>query len=723
MKQPLSLFRDGMLRLFLLTSLLYFLFTSPITPQFAGWRYYSSNYVTVVRDAGMYIWSGGDGLCKYNKLTGERILYNKANSKLPDDRVTAIEIEQNGIVWVTTRKGVLKINGSHWDTLSLERPAAYESFNRVYDVAIGADNVKWFAADGGLIRYNDTTFFVYEPDSTPFTAFTAKSVAIDQSGHIWVASIFAKVYRYYDGNWIQFTMYNSGLHSSQITSLTIDQQNRKWFCSEDNGVAVFDDSTWRVFNTGNSGLQHNYVKGIAFDAQGTAWIGTYGGGLSKFDGANWTTYNTGNSGIKSAFVSSVNTDTNGMVWIGTEEGVESLSNSQWSHYPGGQNAYRGANFWALQIAPDQTIWIGDYNYGAHKSSVVKYDRTTWTTFDYHNSPIPFSSIRSIKFEDSNIVWILTTNCLLRYDGSTWSTFSSTNSGLPADKLYSLAIDAAGVKWIATDEGGLVKYDNITWTTYTTANSGLPTNRVSVVAIDHHNKLWVGTLGKGVGQFDGSTWTQHVTSGSILVLEVAPNNDIWADNDNGILAMRYDGTTWTKFYASNSGIREFDDICSFSFEDNIVWLGGSQGSLYRYDGSNWKRFDYKNSPLPEDGSNKCVVDSSGTKWITAWTGHLFSYNENPTSISEQLPLEYSLLQNYPNPFNPVTTIAFDLPFRGSVSLIVYNTLGEKVRVLADEFQDAGKHQISFNGSDLPSGVYFCRLQSGDYVRTIKMVLLR
>jgi len=86
-------------------------------------------------------------------------------------------------------------------------------------------------------------------------------------------------------------------------------------------------------------------------------------------------------------------------------------------------------------------------------------------------------------------------------------------------------------------------------------------------------------------------------------------------------------------------------------------------------------------------------------------------------------EYALEQNYPNPFNPTTTIGYILKEKINAKLILLNAIGEEVAVLVNEEQDKGFHKVDFNAKSLASGVYFYRLQAGDFVQTRKILLLK
>jgi hypothetical protein len=96
----------------------------------------------------------------------------------------------------------------------------------------------------------------------------------------------------------------------------------------------------------------------------------------------------------------------------------------------------------------------------------------------------------------------------------------------------------------------------------------------------------------------------------------------------------------------------------------------------------------------------------------------------------LPLSFSLNQNYPNPFNPVTTIRYTIHvgtrhdlFLQHIQLNVYDILGSKVATLLNKKQKVGNYEVTFNAENLPSGIYYCRLKSRSFSKTIKMLLIK
>jgi len=100
-----------------------------------------------------------------------------------------------------------------------------------------------------------------------------------------------------------------------------------------------------------------------------------------------------------------------------------------------------------------------------------------------------------------------------------------------------------------------------------------------------------------------------------------------------------------------------------------------------------------------------------------------YSEPVLAADGSVPASFSLAQNYPNPFNPGTTIRYALPEKSHVTLSVFNALGQHVVTLLEETQGAGFHEVKFDGSGLPSGAYFYRVQAGGFSGTKKGLLIR
>lgn len=101
---------------------------------------------------------------------------------------------------------------------------------------------------------------------------------------------------------------------------------------------------------------------------------------------------------------------------------------------------------------------------------------------------------------------------------------------------------------------------------------------------------------------------------------------------------------------------------------------------------------------------------------------FEYS-NVIEVDVSSPQQFELSQNYPNPFNPSTTISFSLPQSSSVTLKVYDVIGNEVAILVDEVKSAGQYNISFNASNLSSGVYFYSINAGNFSEVRKMTLIK
>ena len=119
----------------------------------------------------------------------------------------------------------------------------------------------------------------------------------------------------------------------------------------------------------------------------------------------------------------------------------------------------------------------------------------------------------------------------------------------------------------------------------------------------------------------------------------------------------------------------------------------------------------------DANTGWVVGYNGTIMKTV-TGGVFVQN-----ISSEIPKEFSLYQNYPNPFNPFTVIRFQLSVAGNAALNIYDMLGRKVSTLVNEKLQPGTYEVTFDGSNLSSGIYFYQFKTDKFSETKKLILLK
>jgi len=145
---------------------------------------------------------------------------------------------------------------------------------------------------------------------------------------------------------------------------------------------------------------------------------------------------------------------------------------------------------------------------------------------------------------------------------------------------------------------------------------------------------------------------------------------------------------------------------------MVWYSSSPN------GGEWSAFNNTNI----QGGDPSVLRLSSNDYLMIYTGQPYAVNIQVTGNS--VPDKFELYQNYPNPFNPATNLEFGIPDLGFVSLKVYDVLGHEVKTLVNENKPAGRYEVTFNGTGLPSGVYFYSLLiNGNVMDTKRMGLLK
>ena len=161
--------------------------------------------------------------------------------------------------------------------------------------------------------------------------------------------------------------------------------------------------------------------------------------------------------------------------------------------------------------------------------------------------------------------------------------------------------------------------------------------------------------------------------------------------------------------------------------SVEFTIGSESGLYRayFDGlienvGIWSRALTSDEVLELYNNGDGLPYDSGSNSLNKTNS---SDNRQPLVFTNSIPTKYSLHTNSPNPFNPTTVIKYDLPQDGKVRLVVYNILGQMVATLVDDFKKAGYHQVVWNGHNMPSGMYFYKLVTDNFVQTNKMLLIK
>jgi hypothetical protein len=280
-------------------------------------------------------------------------------------------------------------------------------------------------------------------------------------------------------------------------------------------------------------------------------------------------------------------------------------------------------------------------------------------------------------------------------------FESSDSTLPVgwtkvnNAAFPISVDPDG-NWTVRDSG---QYAPGLATSLTQAHNSLRSVGVSWYA--------------GV---DTNTGTYGIADAWLITPRFVPTNDNWK-----ITFWATGGST--SFADSMQVWLSLIDSLPNSFTDYIGTCAWPTGSTY----GNWTQYTF-NVPPGYVGINLWVgfryyMDCAVDGYFVYLDDVEISDPTSVTQVGNNLPEKFALGQNYPNPFNPSTKIRFDIAKNSNVSLVIYNSLGQQVKSLVNEFKTAGYYEAEFAAGDLPSGTYFYRLTTDNFVETKKMLLVK
>ncbi|MGB9697702.1 MAG: T9SS type A sorting domain-containing protein [Ignavibacteria bacterium] len=721
-----------MKRVNIFTTLIFFiLLLSTSKPQSTYWiptnGPYGGNIRTFVKDSlnRLFIGTGGGGIY-YTTDAGNNWVNasNGLTAGTMETRINCLTIDSTNFLYVGTARGLFRSTngGVSWEKIT------YFTTNEIYSMVVTADNrlfvstlnTIWVSTDNGL---NWNTSAGGLPNST------YSNLCVAPNSFIYASTYPTGVVRSTDGgaNW---TAVNSGLPGNSIGALIATANNYLFAGVSGQGI-YFSTNNGDSWSAANSGLTNMYVNGFGA-LNNILFAGTNNGIFRSTNyGANWVAVNNGFSapytGCRRFEFLSPN-----IVFAGTAAlGVLKSTNmgDQWYVSSKGINASI-----TKSIGVDflNNIWVAITG-GIFKSTDYG------TTFFKSDSGITNTHLNVIRIHPDGYLYAGT----FPMSGTPLSgVFRSTNNGISwtvamngftyqYNNVLDFAFDTSGYIYAATNDN-VYKSTNF-GNNWFRANTGITTSQIYSIAVSRKNNyVYAGTFGAGIfrSKDNGANWSpinNGLTATQIMSLEIDSNGYIFAGtNGQGVFRSKNDGDNWEQVLGAGLTLQAwkvainkrgyiFTGIVGGLIVNLGIWLSTNEGD-------NWVQIS---SGIMDPFIDAISFDSLDNGYIgSLGSGTYKSSGTTPVKTKTfEIPKTFSLEQNFPNPFNPTTTIRYSLAKDGFVSLKIYNTLGQVIEILVNNFQVAGYYQYIFNGSRFPSGVYFCRLETGNYTETRRMVLAK
>ncbi len=327
------------------------------------------------------------------------VTYNEENSKLINNSINSIYVDNNNLVWLGTREGIVQNKGNFWNLINKENSLLPN--NLITKIIQNQDGTYWIGTSNGLVTIENDIWTTYQTSTSSLPGNFITDIDFDNLGNTWVGT-------------------NKGLVKN-------------------------NSSNWTVYENLDPTYTANFITGVATNKENNnIWIGTNDFGIAKFDGNNeWEYYQRGiaaffegrpiyeinDSTIMSLHISTMEVDNNGNVWAGF-----------------------GPSYLKAESIGEEVGMGKDY------SGIERHDYSTdrWEVID-----IGFSDIRIRDFHidnNNNSVWISTGKGLIKKTAnSSTKTFIQGNSGLPSSDITASYLDKNNILWVGTRTEGIVKY--------------------------------------------------------------------------------------------------------------------------------------------------------------------------------------------------------------------------------------------------------------------------
>ena len=682
-------------------------------------------------------WDVSDGYFTIKPSEDDTFLKYTTQDGLGSDYVWTITQDINGQFWAgTDGGGMAHFDGSTWNRV--------DSPDGVFKIKIDADNVFWVGPVWDRIQsYHDGAWQTYSngPDNP-------RDIVIDGKNNKWIGSWTSGLWKFDGTTWTNYTTGNSELKANHPEVLALDRDDNLWIgYMHSNGASHFDGTNWTHYSE-QDGLASDIVRNIYIADDGVVWFVT-NSGVSRFDGTNWQTYRTGD-GLVSNDTWAVTVDHTNVVWVGASGGISAYDGVDWKSWSGAESGLGSTYIDEIEVDENNAKWFAtrgsgilrfDYQLGAFIGiespnggeilGAGTVATITWTSNDVEKVTIEFSQNNGLTwqtvannidaesgFYSLSLPDIESNFCLIRIS-------DSSNSDVTDTSAQPFTVSPPFVRVISPNGGERWAYG----TAHTIRWEGVGIQTLSIELSTDNGNSWSTIVEEILFSSGQYSWDIPETESTncIVRLSDSTNSERFDISDNNFTIMesfiqvltpnggelidagkQYD-ITW-----ESDGVDRFS--ISFSVDGGITWNVIANNVDRSVSSYKWYPTNVS--------SSLCILRISDVNrdWLYDDSDGTFNINFI-AGVDENTPNIFTLDQNYPNPFNPVTTISFNLPQKSQVTLKIYSALGEEVATLTEDRFSAGRHSVEWDASGFSSGIYFYRLEAGEFTETKKLLLLK
>jgi len=392
------------------------------------------------------------------------------------------------------------------------------------------------------------------------------------------------------------------------------------------------------------------------------------------------------------------------------------SYSQWQSYSIGIPSNSSINCFYIKSNRLYTGTTTGLYYSTNEGNTWNAINNGLPTNGYINTVTSLDSVLYVGIQNAS-----TANGLYRSTNNGEGWILANNGIPPSSEIYKLVSIGQDI-YVVGSSFKVYKTTN-NGENWIAANNGL-SGIVRTLSGSSNGYLYAGTSGNYVyvSANNGLTWTQSIISGGSYVNSLAYNSTTLYMSGYSVNKTTNNGINWI-----NCNLNYYS-VAIITNGENEVFMGASQSSANGFymstnSGINWI---LKNEGLSSPSILSLIVFNNYIFAGTTSSGvyrRLLTNILNISTFTNEIPSVYGLYQNYPNPFNPKTDILFDLPKESFVKLIVYDALGKEVSILANQNLKAGSYKIDWDATNYPSGIYFYKIEAGDFSSTKKMILIK